>query len=208
MPGAIAPTAAPFRSPTRRRWCRRSSTSRCRRRRRRRSTPTTSKASPPAARACRRARKTQRAARRAGPRSSWCWSPSTSRWSARATRWCAICRRPRRCSRPSACRSICAARVRERQDLQGDPGRRRRAGGRGHDRQHVRQAGRGAAAALRRAQRDRPGNLRLDRAADAQHSRRPARRCEFRSRLASPPAEASDVLVRFFTAQDAVAGAK
>jgi len=33
-------------------------------------------------------------------------------------------------------------------------------------------------------------------------------RLDFSSRLASPPAEASDIMVRFFNSQDAVAGAK
>jgi len=36
----------------------------------------------------------------------------------------------------------------------------------------------------------------------------PGERLPFRSRLASPPADASDVMVRFFTARDAVAGGK
>ncbi|MGE4165159.1 MAG: DUF3426 domain-containing protein [Xanthobacteraceae bacterium] len=36
----------------------------------------------------------------------------------------------------------------------------------------------------------------------------PGERLPFRSRLASPPADASDVMVRFFTARDATAGAK
>jgi predicted Zn finger-like uncharacterized protein len=36
----------------------------------------------------------------------------------------------------------------------------------------------------------------------------PGARLEFHSRLASPPAEAADVLVRFFNAQDAAAGVK
>jgi predicted Zn finger-like uncharacterized protein len=36
----------------------------------------------------------------------------------------------------------------------------------------------------------------------------PGERLDFRSRLASPPADASDVMVRFFNAQDAAAGAK
>jgi predicted Zn finger-like uncharacterized protein len=36
----------------------------------------------------------------------------------------------------------------------------------------------------------------------------PGERLEFRSQIPAPPAEASDVLVRFVTAQDAVAGAK
>lgn len=36
----------------------------------------------------------------------------------------------------------------------------------------------------------------------------PGERLTFRSRLASPPADANDVLVRFFNAQDAVSGAK
>jgi hypothetical protein len=36
----------------------------------------------------------------------------------------------------------------------------------------------------------------------------PGESLEFSSRLASPPADASDVMVRFFNAQDAVAGAK
>jgi predicted Zn finger-like uncharacterized protein len=36
----------------------------------------------------------------------------------------------------------------------------------------------------------------------------PGERLEFRSRLPSPPADASNVMVRFFNAQDAVAGAK
>jgi predicted Zn finger-like uncharacterized protein len=36
----------------------------------------------------------------------------------------------------------------------------------------------------------------------------PGERLEFRSQLASPPADANDVMVRFFTAQDAMAGVK
>ena len=36
----------------------------------------------------------------------------------------------------------------------------------------------------------------------------PGERLEFRSQLAAPPADATDVMVRFFTAQDAAAGAK
>jgi predicted Zn finger-like uncharacterized protein len=36
----------------------------------------------------------------------------------------------------------------------------------------------------------------------------PGERLEFRSQIPAPPAEASDVMVRFFTAQDAAAGAK
>ena len=36
----------------------------------------------------------------------------------------------------------------------------------------------------------------------------PGESLEFSSRLASPPADASDVMVRFFNSQDAVAGAK
>ena len=36
----------------------------------------------------------------------------------------------------------------------------------------------------------------------------PGENLEFSSRLSSPPADASDVMVRFFNAQDAVAGAK
>jgi predicted Zn finger-like uncharacterized protein len=36
----------------------------------------------------------------------------------------------------------------------------------------------------------------------------PGERLDFRSRLASPPADATDVMVRFFNAQDAAAGAK
>ena len=36
----------------------------------------------------------------------------------------------------------------------------------------------------------------------------PGERLEFQSRLAAPPADATDVMVRFFTAQDAVAGVK
>ena len=42
----------------------------------------------------------------------------------------------------------------------------------------AKQAGRGAAPALCRAQRHRPGGLHLDRAAEPQHSRRPAKRCD------------------------------
>lgn len=40
------------------------------------------------------------------------------------------------------------------------------------------------------------------------NSLRPGERLPFRSRLASPPADASDVMVRFFTAHDAAAGGK
>jgi hypothetical protein len=36
----------------------------------------------------------------------------------------------------------------------------------------------------------------------------PGETLDFHSRLASPPADASDVMVRFFTAQDVEAGAK
>ena len=36
----------------------------------------------------------------------------------------------------------------------------------------------------------------------------PNERLEFQSRLAAPPADATDVMVRFFTAQDAASGAK
>ena len=64
---------------------------------------------------------------------------------------------------------------------------------------------RGAAPALRRPQRGRPGSLYLDRAAEPQHSR-PRREPGILQPLASPPADANDVMVRFFTAQDAAAG--
>ena len=37
---------------------------------------------------------------------------------------------------------------------------------------------------------------------------RPGERLDFRSRLASPPKDAYDVMVRFFTANDAMAGGK
>ena len=53
----------------------------------------------------------------------------------------------------------------EAQDGVDSPDRRR------HDRQRRRQADRGAAPALRRAQRHRAGSLHLDRAAEPQHSR-------------------------------------
>jgi len=36
----------------------------------------------------------------------------------------------------------------------------------------------------------------------------PGEKLDFRSRLASPPAEASDVMVRFFNAQDAASETK
>jgi hypothetical protein len=36
----------------------------------------------------------------------------------------------------------------------------------------------------------------------------PGERLEFRSQITAPPADASDVMVRFFTAQDAAAGVK
>ena len=64
--------------------------------------------------------------------------------------------------------------------------------------------GRRAAPALRRAQRSRPRNLQLDRTAGPQGAAG-GDTMPFRSRLASPPPEGRDVLVRFFNRRDLVA---
>src|SRR6185369_3026980 len=76
--------------------------------------------------------------------------------------------------------------IRERAHLARKPGRRRHADDRRCDREHLRQAGRSATPALLGAQRHRPGNLHLDRAAEPQHPRaaRPPRLLQ-QSRLAA-----------------------
>ena len=75
----------------------------------------------------------------------------------RATKSCATCRRPPRSIRPSACRSICAGSKFEDVNHQKEtPRRRADAGGRRHHRQPAREAGRGAAPALRACATSRP----------------------------------------------------
>ena len=77
--------------------------------------------------------------------------------------------------------------------------------GGGQHRQRRAQAGRGAAAQVRGAQRYRQRDLFLDRV-PPRTVLPPGEALAFRSRLASPPPEGRDVLVRFFTRRDLVAG--
>ncbi len=97
------------------------------------------------------------------------------------------------------------ARVQHRHEHHRDPGRRARAGGRGHDHGHIETGRRGPASAYF-APNPNGHEVHTWTAAPGRSVLSPGETIAFRSRLASPPADGQQVIVRFFNRRDMVAG--